>query len=280
LHLVLPATKNENVVNSHVPLDLAFSLLVFPIDCLLISQFSSVCGAGVTKWRCWEYNGALWWSKATTRWHSSAKSGTTVFERASAAHCGWERCLHWCCFCWRLLGGFMLLTFPSFPWNPIVHKCLYHCLQRNQIVQDRQFKTNCRNNHAWVLMFCNVMLWGTFCKCLKSDTELINRFSLWHWRFFWRLISEPVCWFADWLQMDARLKDIMRPPPPMVTSSTPISKAITLLLDPQTKILVVLNSRTTYFPNKEDEVSEKVLGFVTKGMAFDLGHSHPFGSPS
>ncbi len=80
--------------------------------------------------------------------------------------------------------------------------------------------------------------------------------------------------------MDARLKDIMRPPPPMVTSSTPISKAITLLLDPQIKILVVLSSRTTYFPNKEDEVSEKVLGFVTKGMAFDLGHSHPFGSPS
>ncbi len=40
--MVLPATKNENVVNSHVPLDLAFSLLVFPIDCLLISQFSSV----------------------------------------------------------------------------------------------------------------------------------------------------------------------------------------------------------------------------------------------
>lgn len=84
----------------------------------------------------------------------------------------------------------------------------------------------------------------------------------------------------DCSEMDARLKDIMRPPPPMVTSSTPISKAITLLLDPQTKILVVLNSRTTYFPNKEDEVSEKVLGFVTKGMAFDLGHSHPFGSPS
>ncbi|CAK9257671.1 unnamed protein product [Sphagnum jensenii] len=89
-----------------------------------------------------------------------------------------------------------------------------------------------------------------------------------------------VVFAEDCSEMDARLKDIMRPPPPMVTSSTPISKAITLLLDPQTKILVVLNSRTTYFPNKEDEVSEKVLGFVTKGMAFDLGHSHPFGSPS
>jgi CBS domain-containing protein len=89
-----------------------------------------------------------------------------------------------------------------------------------------------------------------------------------------------VVFAEDCSEMDARLKDIMRPPPPMVTSSTPISKAITLLLDPQTKILVVLSSRTTYFPNKEDEVSEKVLGFVTKGMAFDLGHSHPFGSPS
>ncbi|CAK9860089.1 unnamed protein product [Sphagnum jensenii] len=87
-----------------------------------------------------------------------------------------------------------------------------------------------------------------------------------------------VVFAEDCSEMDARLKDIMRPPPPMVTSSTPISKAITLLLDPQTKILVVLSSRTTYFPNKEDEVSEKVLGFVTKGMAFDL--SHPFGSPS
>lgn len=43
----------------------------------------------------------------------------------------------------------VLCYLPSLPWNPIVHKCLYHCLQRNQIVQDRQCKTNCRNNRAW-----------------------------------------------------------------------------------------------------------------------------------
>lgn len=82
------------------------------------------------------------------------------------------------------------------------------------------------------------------------------------------------------LQINACLKDIMSSPPSAVTSSTPVSKAISLLLQPNTKLIMIISSRTIYSPNKADDVGERALGFLTREATFSTCHALPFGPSS
>lgn len=68
----------------------------------------------------------------------------------------------------------------------------------------------------------------------------------------------------------------MRRPPPSVTTSTPVLKAITMILQPHTKLLMVISSRTGYSSNKEDNMGEQVLGFITREAIFTASHALPF----
>ncbi|CAM6116715.1 unnamed protein product [Calypogeia fissa] len=67
----------------------------------------------------------------------------------------------------------------------------------------------------------------------------------------------------DCVELDVRLRDIMRNPPPEVTESTPVVRAINLLLQPQVEIVVVVSNRTTYSSNTSFS-KEVPLGFITR----------------
>ena len=77
-------------------------------------------------------------------------------------------------------------------------------------------------------------------------------------------------------QRTARIGDIMRGPPPSVTTSTPVSKAITMLLQPNTKLLMVISDRTGYSLKKDEFQGERVLGFLTREATFSASHALPF----
>lgn len=67
--------------------------------------------------------------------------------------------------------------------------------------------------------------------------------------------------------MDVRLQDIMRSPPPEVTDSTPIVRAVSLLLQPRVEVVVVVSSRTTYSANISFS-KEVPLGFISREAIF------------
>lgn len=85
-----------------------------------------------------------------------------------------------------------------------------------------------------------------------------------------------VVYAADCKERTARIGDIMRGPPPSVTTSTPVSKAITMLLQPNTKLLMVISDRTGYSLKKDEFQGERVLGFLTREATFSASHALPF----
>lgn len=78
------------------------------------------------------------------------------------------------------------------------------------------------------------------------------------------------------MQMEARLGDVMRGPPPSVTASTSVAKAITMLLQPNTKLLMVISDRTGYSLNRDEIQGERVLGFLTREATFIASQALPF----
>lgn len=66
----------------------------------------------------------------------------------------------------------------------------------------------------------------------------------------------------------------MRGPPPDVTTSTLILRAVGLLLEPQIKLLAVVSSRTVYSSTKNTS-RELPLGFITRDTIFSLGQCQP-----
>lgn len=68
----------------------------------------------------------------------------------------------------------------------------------------------------------------------------------------------------------------MRRSPPSVTASTPVSRAITMLLQPNIKLLMVISDRTGYSQNKAEFQGERVLGFLTREATFSASHALPF----
>lgn len=85
-----------------------------------------------------------------------------------------------------------------------------------------------------------------------------------------------VVYASDCKELTARLGDVMREPPPSVTASTPVSKAITMLLQPNTKLLMVISDRTGYSLNKGEFQGERVLGFLTREATFISSQALPF----
>jgi CBS domain-containing protein len=85
-----------------------------------------------------------------------------------------------------------------------------------------------------------------------------------------------VVYAADCKEMGARLGDVMRGPPPAVTASTSVAKAITMLLQPNTKLLMVISDRTGYSLNRDEIQGERVLGFLTREATFIASQALPF----
>lgn len=78
------------------------------------------------------------------------------------------------------------------------------------------------------------------------------------------------------MQLTARVGDIMRVPPPSVTAATPVNKAITMLLQPNTTLLTVISDRTGYYSNKDDSPGAQILGFLSREEAFSAFQALPF----
>ncbi|KAL2650648.1 hypothetical protein R1flu_018776 [Riccia fluitans] len=78
----------------------------------------------------------------------------------------------------------------------------------------------------------------------------------------------------DIREMDVRIRDVMRGPPPVVTSSTLIYRAVGLLLNPRVKLLAVVSSRAAYSTNKSSSI-ELPLGFIPRGTIFSWGQYQP-----
>ncbi|XP_024382492.1 pentatricopeptide repeat-containing protein At5g10690 isoform X2 [Physcomitrium patens] len=85
-----------------------------------------------------------------------------------------------------------------------------------------------------------------------------------------------VIYAADCNQLTARVGDIMRVPPPSVTAATPVNKAITMLLQPNTTLLTVISDRTGYYSNKDDSPGAQILGFLSREEAFSAFQALPF----
>ncbi|BFI23866.1 protein MpPPR_61 [Marchantia polymorpha subsp. ruderalis] len=83
-----------------------------------------------------------------------------------------------------------------------------------------------------------------------------------------------VVYSEDIFEIDVRLRDVMRGPPPDVTTSTLILRAVGLLLEPQIKLLAVVSSRTVYSSTKNTS-RELPLGFITRDTIFSLGQCQP-----
>ncbi|KAL3683697.1 hypothetical protein R1sor_001719 [Riccia sorocarpa] len=88
-----------------------------------------------------------------------------------------------------------------------------------------------------------------------------------------------VIYAEDIHKIDIRIRDVMRGPPPIVTSSTLIYRAVGLLLDPKVKLLAVVSSRGAYSTERSTS-RELPLGFVSRGTIFSLGKYQPIGASS